>query len=176
MYEYFAFVDESTAKRYRLCLVAIPSGELKGTRTQLLKLRLKGQTRIHMHTESHRRRKEIISAINSLPSWKCVMLETTVRNSNFVQARKDLFLVAAGLPIFRLIKHLTIEDSTEKVRDRQLLTWIKNNMNQDFEFAFEKPANSECLWIADVLAWAYSRGGETRKSVAKRIEVVSTPF
>lgn len=104
------------------------------------------------------------------------MLETSVKNSNNVQARKDLFLVAAALPIFRQIKHLTIEESTEKVRDKQLLTWIKNNMDTDFDFSFEKPANSECLWIADVLAWAYSRGGETRKIISKRIEVFSPPL
>lgn len=66
MYEYFAFVDESIAKRYRLCLVAIPSGDLKATRTELQKLRLKGQSRIHMHSESPRRRKEILNAIDKL--------------------------------------------------------------------------------------------------------------
>lgn len=175
MYQYFAFVDESTAKRYRLCLVAIPSGDLKATRTELRKLRLKGQTRIHMVKESDRRRIQILRAIQRIDSWKCLILQKDVYKSDYAAARKTLFLVAAVLPIWKTIKHITIEKSNEMARDKQLLTWIKNNIHKDMEFDFLRPSEDECLWLADVLAWAYAKGGEYRKMISDRVELINSP-
>lgn len=176
MYEYFAFVDESTAKRYRLCLVAIPSSDLKATRIELQKLRLKGQTRIHMAKESEARQKEILKKMLELESWKCLILQIKTPGVTNTEARKTLFLLASVHKLWTSIKHIVIEESNEVDRDRQILTWIKRQTKRDFEFEFARASQNECLWIADALAWAYSKGGDFRKMVSSRVELVSGPF
>ncbi|MEY4320978.1 MAG: hypothetical protein RLZZ471_919 [Actinomycetota bacterium] len=175
MYEYFAFVDESVAKKYRLCIVAIPANHLATTRSELQKLRLKGQSRIHMHTESDSRRIQILKSVVKIQEWRCLILEQPVRKSNFIEARKNLFIVASVHKLWGSIKHITIETSTEMQRDKKILTWIKNNTARDFEFAFASPAQDEGLWLADILAWSFARGGKHRNLIADRVELITSP-
>lgn len=176
MYEYFAFVDESVAKKYRLCIVAIPANHLAVTRSELQKLRLKGQSRIHMSKESNTRRIQILKTVFGIPGWKCLILEQTVRKSDFIEARKNLFLVAAAHKLWSSIKHITIEISNEMQRDKRILTWIKNNTVREFEFAFVSPAQDEGLWLADILAWSFAKGGQHRKLIMERVELVTSPI
>lgn len=174
MYEYFAFVDESVSKSYILCLVFIPTGKLHETRAALSKLRLKGQSRLHMQNENDRRRREILNSMMDLSTWNCVILQTRIRKANYIEARERLFLLAALTPEFATIRKIVVELSNEYERDKRVLTAIRKANHSDFEFSFEKSSSEECLWLADALAWAFARGGNTRKKIRNRIQVIAT--
>jgi hypothetical protein len=173
--EFFAFIDETTAKRYRLCLVAIPIENLSETRKAMQSLRLKGQSRIHMTKESDTRRRKILDEILRLESWNCLILEAKTLGLTASEARKKLLLVASAHKIWPSIKRLVIEDSTQRDSDKSMLTWIKNNSGHELSFDFCKPSSEECLWIADALGWAYAKGGTWRKGIKSRIQLVSSP-
>lgn len=175
MFEYFAFVDESIEKQYRLCLVAVPTSELNVTRKSLSTLRLKGQKRIHMSKESDARKVQILNHIQKMENWKCIILETKVSRLSNSEARQRLFFLASSHKLWKSITHLVIEDSTDRDRDQSTLTWIKNNSEHKIDFDFAKPSEDECLWLADALAWAYAKGGNWRKKIKSRVDLVAGP-
>ena len=100
------------------------------------------------------------------------MNNSSIANSD---ARKMLFILASAHPLWSSIRHIVVEDSNESARDKSVLNWIKNQTGRKFDFEFAKASHDECLWIADALAWAYSRGGYFRKIVKARIEVIPSP-
>jgi hypothetical protein len=175
MYEYFAYVDESTAKRYRLCLVAIPTKSLTTIHSQLMSLVLPGQRQIHMSKESDRRRREILNAILNNPSWRAVVVQSAWNARIDNQTRQQLFLLAATQPIWQEIRHLVIERSTHNQRDARTLFWIREKISNRFDFVFSDPKDEAGLWVADILAWAYSKGGSWRTMTQTRIEVLTAP-
>ena len=175
MFEYFAFIDETTAMRYRLCLVAVPVENLSETRKAMQLLRLKGQSRIHMKKESDSRRRQILDQIFKIDSWECLILEAKTEGLTPSQARKELLLLASAHRIWPSIRHLVVEDSTQPDADKKMLTWLKNYSRHDWSFDICKPAAEECLWLADALGWAYAKGGNWRKGVQSRIQVVTGP-
>ena len=174
MQECYLFIDESVTKSYLLCMVFVPIENLHETRTTLRKMRLKGQSRIHLKNESDRRRREILNAIVNLNTWNCLLLQTQVRKSNFVEARERLFLVAALTPEFSAVRGITVELSNEFERDKKILATIKRANGTNFEYGFERSSSEECLWIADAVAWAYARGGYAKKQIRSRIRIIST--
>jgi hypothetical protein len=138
-------------------------------------LRLKGQTRIHMNNERDSRRREILNVILSMAYWECLILQSKSTQLRNAEARQHLLILASTHHIWRSIRHITIEDSTDRIRDKKTLTWIKSQGVHEFEFDFLPPAQNECLWIADALAWAYSKGGDWRKTIRSRVTVETGP-
>lgn len=175
MYEYFAFVDESTAKRYRLCLIAIPRKALAKTKEEIENLRLPGQRYIHMKNESDRRRKQILDVVLGIPSWRGLVAQSSHGRKIDVQTRQDLFILAASQPIWKEIRQLTVESSTDSARDAVTLKFIRDKISNRFSFRFCEPAEDSGLWIADIIVWAYAKGGIWRNAVLERVEVLTAP-
>ncbi|MFM6963423.1 MAG: hypothetical protein ACKOWJ_04055 [Micrococcales bacterium] len=175
MFEYFAFVEESAAKKYRLCLVAIPVEKLAETRKTMQTLRLKGQKRIHMQKESDSRRRQILSTILGMDDWECLILESRSAHLPDTVARQHLLILASTLKIWGSISNLVIEESNDRARDKETLAWILSNSTHKIDYRFLTSSQDECLWIADALAWAFSKGGEHRVKVRERIQLIVGP-
>ena len=175
MYEYFAFIDESTAKRYRLCVIAIPRNALGKTKSEIENLRLPGQRYIHMKNESDRRRKQILDAVLRMPSWRGLIAQSSLGRKIDVQTRQDLFIIAASQPMWKEIRQLKVESSTDSARDAVTLKFIRDKIANGFTFRFCEPSEESGLWIADIVVWAYAKGGAWRSAVLDRVEVLTAP-
>jgi len=175
MENFYAFIDESQAGRYRLCIAAVQQSHLRDTRSALQGLRLTGQRRIHMAKESDRRRKIICDVISDLAGWEAIVIESSPRKKITSETRQELFLLAAQHPLWEKIQVVIIEESNEKLRDKRTLAWLNKYGNHKFEYRFEKPSQEACLWLADVIAWSMSKGNRWKKLFTPRVEVISGP-
>ncbi len=175
MDNFYAFIDESQAGRYRLCVVAVQQSQLKEIRNSLESLRLPGQRRIHMVKESDRRKRKICDTITKLSGWDAIVIESGPKKRITPETRQELFLLAAQHPLWNKIQVVVVEDSNEKVRDRRTLSWLNKHGNHKFEYRFEKPSQESCLWLADVIAWSMSKGSTWKKMFLPRVEVLSGP-
>lgn len=126
MDNFYAFIDESQAGRYRLCIAAVKQTHLKVIRSSLQALRLPGQRRIHMAKESDRRRKNICNSILELSGWDAIVIESSPNKKITPETRQELFLLAAQHPLWEKIEVVIIEDSNERVRDKRTLAWLNN--------------------------------------------------
>ncbi len=175
MDNFYAFIDESQAGRYRLCIAAVKQTHLKDIRSSLQALRLPGQRRIHMAKESDRRRKNICNSILELLGWDAIVIESSPNKKITPETRQELFLLAAQHPLWEKIEVVIIEDSNERVRDKRTLAWLNKYGNHKFEYRFEKPSQEACLWLADVIAWSLAKGNQWKKIFAQRVQVISGP-
>lgn len=175
MDNFYAFIDESRAGRYTLCLLRVQDHKVNDLRKTMETLRKKGQSRIHMKQESDSRRREIISNLNSLESWDALILESNKETRIFAATRQQLFLLMAQHPLWQHVNNLVVEDSTDRSRDKRTLTWLTKNGNHKFNFTIKKPTEDPGLWAADAIVWAYAKGGVWRKSIANRVEKITAP-
>jgi hypothetical protein len=172
---FYAFIDESQAGRYRLCVVAVQQSQLTEIRSSLESLRLPGQRRIHMSKESDRRKSQICQLISKLPGWDSIVIESGPKKRITPETRQELFLLAAQHPLWNKIQVVVVEDSNERMRDRRTLSWLNKYGDHKFDYRFEKPSQESCLWLADVIAWSMSKGGAWKKIFLDRVEVLSGP-
>lgn len=175
MDNFYAFIDESQAGRYRLCIAAVEQAHLKEIRASLQELRLPGQRRIHMAKESDRRRKNICKSILELTGWEAIVIESSPNKKITPETRQELFLLAAQHPLWEKIEVVIIEDSNERLRDKRTLAWLNKYGNHKFEYRFEKPSQESCLWLADVIAWSLAKGNHWKKMFTQRVQVISGP-
>lgn len=175
MDNFYAFIDESQAGRYRLCIAAVKQAHLKDIRSSLQALRLPGQRRIHMAKESDRRKRQICDVIVEQQGWNAIVIESAPKKKITPETRQELFLLAAQHPLWKKIQIVIIEDSNEKPRDKRTLAWLNKFGNHKFEYKFEKPSQESCLWLADVIAWSMAKGSTWKKKFTSRVEVISGP-
>ena len=175
MDNFFAFIDESRNGRYTLCLLRIDSNNVAALRQSMSTLRMRGQNRIHMKTESDSRRREILSVLNSISGWDALILQSNKANRISPDTRQKLLLLMAQHPLWQGVSDLTVEDSTESQRDKKTLTWLMKNGAHEFRYAFKRPSQDPGLWAADALVWTFAKGGAWRALIATRIQHVVAP-
>jgi len=161
-----AFVDESVraASGYMICAVTVSSGDLPDIRRALRAMRLGGQSRIHMGKESPSRRRALLSDIGGLD----VETHLFVVSKGGVSDRvlRDICLEEVGLRLPQLgVSRLVIESCDQDRQDVQVLrgALLKVDKLRDVTYQHEKPAAEPLLWLPDMVAWAYGKGGDWQR-------------
>lgn len=175
MDNFYAFIDESRAGRYTLCLLRVQDYKVAELRKTMESLRKNGQSRVHMKQESDTRRREILGKLKSLSTWDALILESNKTTRISADTRQKLFLLMAQHPLWQKVNDLIVEDSTDRVRDKRTLAWLTKNSNHHFNYTFKKPAEDSGLWAVDAIVWAYAKGGSWRKSISDRVEKITAP-
>ncbi|MEY4310477.1 MAG: hypothetical protein RLZ71_403 [Actinomycetota bacterium] len=157
---FVAFVDESKARNYLLAVTLIHPRDLPKVRTALLQLRKPGQRRIHFSKENDRRRRQVLSAINSLPVMSFVVQSD---KENEGQARAEclekLIFQAAERKLHRIV--IERDYSFEKADLRVIRSALSvSGLDTQIEYAHENPHEEPALWIPDAVAWSFVKGGE----------------
>lgn len=163
------YVDESKVRGYTIVAAAVHSQHAASLRRALVDLRMKGQRRIHFVDESPPRRRVLLSAMTQLG---CSTRIYRVQDTAELRAR-ELCLSAvvndmAALDARRLV--LERDDSIVN-RDRRLIraSLIERGLHERVTYAHEAATSEPLLWIADAIAWSYSRGGEWRQRAAPMV-------
>ncbi len=168
-----AFADESHRRsEYMICAATIASSDLTRTRTELRKLRLSGQRRLHFASEGDPRRKRILSAMGDLDASTRLFVASYPRQT---QARKAI--------LQRMVVQLR-EDGVRRLvldsregqdhNDRSAIHEVIGSRPQPaFEYLHQPSATEPLLWIPDAVAWAWGRGGHWRKRL-ETLELVQS--
>ncbi|AZI65438.1 hypothetical protein EHW12_30280 (plasmid) [Rhodococcus sp. NJ-530] len=163
-----AFIDESKRGRYALCVATVAIGDLSSLRVGLNALRPQGHSRIHMSAVGNKYGPRIVSGVAKLEAVSRIYVMDS-RKATDRQAR-DATLAAAVIDLAQMpVANVVIETCEQDRDDRRL---IRSTLpDPPFEYRFDSPSNP-LLWLPDVHAWAWGRGGSVKKAIASRITVI----
>ncbi len=167
------YVDESTASEYLVVCAVISSRDVRPARVAMKALLLPGQRGLHMKNERNRAT-EILGAVIDLRPW--ILLCRVPRGVPEMEARRRcvrrLSQEACELGVSRIV--LDRIDSVVE-RDR---SWLIAGAQEagchapPFAYLHQRRHEEPLLWIADAVAWAWSRGGHHRLMIRPLVSVV----
>ena len=161
------FVDESKAKDFILCSVEVEVSEIPQLRRALYKLTLPGQSRIHIVSESPRRRRLLVTSYREM-SLKISILR--VRGSTSVQSRNRALEALISRLDLNSTYQLWIERDENHVNsDQASLTQAlrRLGLENNVSFFHADPKSQPLLWLPDAFAWLANRGGDWAKELKK---------
>jgi hypothetical protein len=161
-----AFVDESIRNGYLLSAAVVPTGDLSVARGKLRELCKPGQRRIHMKDENDSRRREILSTLVGLGLQ--VYLYRAPVAGRPIRAGRDECLRALIPALLELhVARLVIESCDQDHHDVQTIhnTLTKLAAWGELDYLHSAPSAEPLLWAADVVAWAYGKGGDWRRRI-----------
>lgn len=161
------FVDETKNRNYLMvAAVAVPA-DLTQLRQTVKGLLLPGQRRIHMATESVRRKKIIADTIAGT-GVRATIFDAGTSHLDERSARRaclrEVVAHAAGLGASRLVLE---RDDSLLVHDKQWLVEITRELNcRDFlRYEHARAAQEQLLAVPDVIAWCWAKGGDWRRRI-----------
>jgi len=81
--------------------------------------------------------------------------------------------LAAVIQDYSQSQSITVESGSVDHLDRQLINRLVSDGISFPKVTHVAPSEEPLLWLPDIIAWAYGRGGEWKKSVDPLIEKVS---
>ncbi len=161
-----AYVDESFRGDYIMCAVLVPDARVASARTASRKLLKPGQTRVHRAKESDGHRRELISAIVEIET-NSQIVAVRMGSQSQRQARDACLRKLTLALLERGVTRLVLESCDQDADDRQVIgdelpaAARLGNVSVVHHRAHEEPL----LWMADVVAWSYAKGGWWRQRV-----------
>ena len=153
-----------------MCSVSVTQNSQHLIRSSLLKVDRGSSRRIHMSEASKAERKEYISAILGLRISSKIYVARTGYEK--FEARPRERCLASVLCDCERSDSITIESWSVDHLDRQLINrFVSEGVNFP-KVMHVNPNYEPLLWLPDIIAWAYGRGGEWKKSVEPLIEKV----
>lgn len=161
------FIDESKRGSYLLCAVTVASGDVRILRNQLESLRPRGHRRIHMkNAGKHAGR--IVDGVARLDAHSTLFVVKDPRLSER-EARDCSLKAATRVLMSKPVTRVVIESCDQDREDNRVLRDAVGP-NPPFSYQHEGPSNP-LLWLPDVHAWAWGRGGTMRQKIEHRIDV-----
>lgn len=161
------FIDETKKRSLVLAVVRIRSEDVGRLRVQVRKLVPHGRSYLHFNSE----RPEVIT--KALREFAKMPIEATLisvpAGVPAHEARERAVRQVARLAKLRLPQRIVFElDTSMEVHDRR---WLRSELGgkSGIEYAHLGKTGDPLLWIADGIAWAVQRGGE---SLAKVTNVI----
>ena len=169
---YNTYIDESARSGYILAGVNVPQSQQNAIRRELRNLRAPDSSHIHMYRES-RRRQEMISKIVAeldLNAWVISVAPGTAKEP----LARDLAMKSISeIQSIRNSGILTLDYINRHRADNSILRNIAQNA--EYQFPHYRHMNSRhepLLWLPDIVAWCYGRGGPWRDAVEPLVEEV----
>jgi hypothetical protein len=165
-----AFADESRRGDYLVCAVTIAPSDLDSARKTLKSLRAPRSARIHMSHDS-RRASQIIRGVVALDLQAHLYVVDLGGRSERRARDRALAAMATDLDTLH-VRQLWLESCDQDRRDREVIrTALATSPGSGFAYRHTSPTSEPMLWVPDVLAWAWGKGGHHRKAVADTLEV-----
>jgi len=153
-----------------MCSVSISQKSQHSIRNSLLAINKGVSRRIHMSEASKSQRKQYISAIGDLGIISSIYV---AKNGYQKLARNPRErCLASVIRDCAQSQSITIESGSVDHFDRQLINRLVSDGISFPKVMHVAPSEEPLLWLPDIIAWAYGRGGEWRKSVDPLIEKV----
>ncbi|WP_432944281.1 hypothetical protein ACQPXM_02485 [Kribbella sp. CA-253562] len=158
------FVDESKSKGLLMAAARCPADDVGVHRKALRGLLLAGQERLHFRHETDARRKRILGAIAEFR-----LVVDLYHAERDTLAGRQACLEAIVRDSAGTAGRLVVErDESTYQRDRRTLHAACYRYNcPELRWDLLAPKLDPLLWVPDAVAWAWTRGGAWRRSVAR---------
>ncbi|RKQ90196.1 hypothetical protein U746_1452 [Mycolicibacterium mucogenicum 261Sha1.1M5] len=157
------FVDESKAKGYTMVAALVEPGEATRLRREVRALVLPRQRRIHFTKEQPERKRLILSRLTAMGARAQVFQCET---KNQVHGRDTCLSAIVARAAQHVRAKIVIErDASVEKADRQTLfrEASRYGLRDTLSYSFEAPHQEPLLWIADAIAWSYTKGGDWKR-------------
>jgi hypothetical protein len=173
----WAFSDESErADRLILAVVIASPGATRRIRTEMRRLLLPGQRRIHTSDESARRRRLLLDTIGQLDDLHATAL--CLRRPlgvGRVRGRRLVLQVATQLIVTEGVVAWTLDDQdpAQLARDRATIAGALARLRAGTTLSYDhRPNDSDpMLWVADAVCWGVGAGGHWRRRIDAVVRV-----
>jgi hypothetical protein len=169
------FVDESKERGYIIVASVVLPERLASARKAMRALVLRGQARVHFHTERPDRRRQILDVIVDTGARATVYVGEGYQRE--IQARTAC-LEAIVTDAAASRAHMLVLEQDDSVRqcDRKLLYELtrKTGCADTLRYVHHRGTSEELLWIPDAIAWCWARDGAWRQRVVPLIDDVRT--
>lgn len=160
-----AFTDESTDGVYVMAVATVRPGDVDTARKTLRGLLQPRQRALHCRREDDAQRHRIVRAVTGLPVDVWVMSR---KDTDQLGARLTILdrmvtdLVAAGCSrlVLERVDSIAVHDE-RRIREARAKACGEHRLRFDHMRPHEEPM----LWVADVVAWCWCRGGRWRADV-----------
>lgn len=166
-----AFVDESIQRRtYSMVAVLVPSDRVAEMRKRTRSLLLPGQSRLHMSKESLGRQRHLVGEVASFGVEAIVASRPLGRLSDR-QLRDACLADLVATALQKGVVRLSIESCDQDRQDRQLVAQSLGASRAGFADGYHhyRGAHDPLLWLPDIVAWAYGKGGRWAATVASAV-------
>jgi hypothetical protein len=155
-----------------MCVVMIAVRDADPARQLLEALRMPGQRTIHMARESDSRRRAILSGVAGLDASARIV--TADRRGRSDREARDLCLRGVFETLPAEVTQLTIESCDQDSDDRQVARRAVHARRgqQRVQYDHSTRRGEPLLWMPDIVAWSYGRGGDWRRRVGPMIAAV----
>ncbi len=177
-YEKFAFVDESERRaRYVMCCVVIEPNRVREMRSVARGLLLPGQRRLHFHTESDRRQRQLASDLVAVDADISVFICGSAYGQSEADARAAcLAAIVTHLQGLEAAVKLVIESRHEQDAADHPVIWSARARQPVLDYEHQTADVEPLLWLPDAFAWIVGAGAEWRRRVGQTVDrIVDLP-
>lgn len=174
MSDLLAYGDESERPgRYLMsCLVIAPPDvpRLRGATRQML---LPGQRRLHFHSESGHRQRQLASDLLRFEADVSVFVCRSAHGRRSREARAAcLTAIVEHLQATGSAVKLTLESRHEQDQEDHPVIWSARHRQPALDYEHVSGAEEPMLWLADAFAWLVGAGGEWRRRISPAVAQV----
>lgn len=166
------YVDESVRNSYFLCAVQVDAGKISQLRFKAKALRVSGQSSVHMQTETKSRQSQIASNISSF-GIRALLFHVTRPGITDLSARSlalEAMFVKGQIFNAQLI---TFDTSNSLQQDRRIISEVSRNKGINIpHYRHMNSRHEPLLWLPDIVAWCYGRGGPWRDAIEPLVDEV----
>ena len=160
------FVDETKHRGFFLSVVTLEVQDIATVRKTLAKLRMKGQSTIHLAKESASRRRLILDVISTLPIT-VMFFDSHLAKEGNARAESMELLVGALAPSDSYQIWIESDENFLSLDKRTITSaLIARDMVDQVMFQHTSPSKQPLLWLPDALGWARNRGGDWYRRVS----------
>jgi hypothetical protein len=166
------FVDETKSRGYLMIVACVMPNDLAQARSEVRKLLLPNQRKLHFTSERDSRRR-FITEMMSIGATATV--HAAPPNTHELAARQACLRQLAIDAMRRSAEMLVIErdDSTLDHDRRTLFETLGSARNENaVRYEHKRPHEESLLWIPDAIAWCWSKGGVWRERVRHAVTQV----
>lgn len=155
------FVDESKERGYVVVAGVVLPERLGSARKAMRSLVLRGQSRVHFHTESPARRRQIITTIATIGARATVYTAGSVYQREIHARAACLEAVVADAAATGAHMLVLEQDDSLLIRDRRLLFDLtrKAGCADTLRYEHHRASSEVLLLIPDAVAWCWARAG-----------------
>lgn len=159
------FVDESKVKGYTMAAALVVPNHVTKLRRDVRSLVLPGQRRIHFTKEQPDRRRLILARFAEFGVQSHVF-HCAATNQTVGRAACLTSLVAHAAQHSHNKIVIERDESIEKADHQILFREVRrHNLNGVLSYSLESPHQEPLLWVADAIAWSYTKGGDWKRRV-----------
>ncbi len=159
------YVDESVRDGFLLCGANINQSMIPGIRDALREMKPSDRSHIHMYRERRSTQLAMASFISTLPI-SCWLVSISTATAKEPLARPLALAALTHIKSIQGSRLLTLDDTSARRVDNQILREVARGV--EYQFPHYRHMNSRhepLLWLLDIIAWCYGRGGTWRDAV-----------